>query len=117
MLLNYDVTIKCITPGALNETYHYKNSLTTLNLPNTSTEKFNYFIDKKNITISSQPKISIIYRLYDMRSLLPKIEAGFSLDPSQYLDIVTGQIQYYLSFYLVLNSHYLMTYLRKSLQA
>ncbi len=101
MLLNYDATIKCVTPGSLNETYYYKNSMTTLNLPNSLSEKFSYFVDKKNITISSQPKLGIVYRLYDMRSLLPKIEAGFPLDPSQYLDILTGEIQYNLCLYIV----------------
>lgn len=96
MLLNYYATIKCITPGDLIENYYYKNPMTTINNKNKLFQNFTYFIDKKNVTISKQPKLAIIYRLYDMRSLLPKIEAAFPLDPSQYIDILTGEIKYNL---------------------
>jgi hypothetical protein len=80
MNLLYNLTLRCVTPNANNETYYYTNIYSIVNLTNITIPKFSYFQDSRNITISLQPNLSFIYRLYDMRSLLPKIEIFLPLN-------------------------------------
>lgn len=91
-LLNYNASLRCITPNAYNETYYYNNSMTTVNLKETVKPNFTYFMDTNNITISKKPKLSLIYRLYDMKSLLPKVEARLFFEPSEYKKILNNEL-------------------------
>lgn len=91
-LLNYNASLRCITPNAYNETYYYNNPMTTVNLKEMVKPNFTYFMDANNITISKTPKLSLIYRLYDMKSLLPKVEAALIFDPSEYQKILNNEL-------------------------
>ena len=90
-VLSYKSTLKCITPKANNETYYYKNPMTTVNLNSNAYPKFNYSVNLNNVSIFSKPSLSYVYRLYDMKSLLPKIELLLPIPDADIVDVLANK--------------------------
>lgn len=104
--LSYSSTLKCITPKANNETYYYTNPLTTLNIKSNDYPRFNYSLNTNNISIFTKPSLSFVYRLYDMKSLLPKIELLLPVKDNDIVKVLANNKPYILDLILAFPSIY-----------